>query len=49
VYLSLQTLADQNLPADGASEDLLDTVLDRPANGIPEDDVALLAACRRPR
>ncbi|MGW0291099.1 hypothetical protein [Streptomyces tuirus] len=37
-------LAALNLPADGALDDLLDTLLSGMANGAYEDDVAILAA-----
>ncbi|MET9382604.1 SpoIIE family protein phosphatase [Streptomyces sp. NPDC002928] len=43
---SLRTLTDLRLPTDGALEHLLDVLLTRPANGVHEDDVALLAARR---
>ncbi len=47
IDVSLRALVDESLSADGPLEDLLDTLLDGLANGVPEDDVALLAARRR--
>ncbi|MEV4788195.1 SpoIIE family protein phosphatase [Streptomyces tuirus] len=44
IDVSLQELAALSLPADGALDDLLDTLLSGMANGAYEDDVAILAA-----
>ncbi|MFF8873209.1 SpoIIE family protein phosphatase [Streptomyces massasporeus] len=44
IDVSLQELAALRLPADGALDDLLDTLLSGMANGAYEDDVAILAA-----
>ncbi|BCL18334.1 hypothetical protein ACPCBX_06600 [Streptomyces tuirus] len=44
IDVSPQELAALNLPADGALDDLLDTLLSGMANGAYEDDVAILAA-----
>ncbi|WP_159074134.1 SpoIIE family protein phosphatase [Streptomyces dioscori] len=48
IDVSLRALAEQRLSAHGTLDDLLDTLLDGLANGVPEDDVALLAARQRP-
>ncbi|MFF7770533.1 SpoIIE family protein phosphatase [Streptomyces massasporeus] len=44
IDVSLRELADLSLPADGALDDLLDTLLSGMAHGAYEDDVAILAA-----
>jgi hypothetical protein len=44
IDVSLQELAALSLPAAGALDDLLDTLLSGMANGAYEDDVAILAA-----
>ncbi|GGV82820.1 hypothetical protein GCM10010228_58070 [Streptomyces massasporeus] len=44
IDVSLRELAALSLPADGALDDLLDTLLSGMAHGAYEDDVAILAA-----